>query len=163
MPATVASFKIDFYQYLSADGKLISDDTPELARDFEQLRELYRLMSKIRVFDKKAVALQRTGKMGTYASCLGHEAVHVAMGSAMREEDCLAPMYREYGAQIYRGVKMSEILLYWGGDERGNDFSGPQARFRLVCTYRHPVHARGRRCAGLQAARRKARGGHRGG
>ncbi len=129
MPATAASFKIDYYQFLSPDGRLISEDVPALARDFDQLTELYRLMVATRAFDKKAVALQRTGKLGTYASCLGHEAAHVAIGSAMRKEDCLAPMYREYGAQLYRGVKMSEILLYWGGDERGNDFSGPAHDF----------------------------------
>ncbi len=129
MPATVASFKIDFFQFLAADGKLISDDAPPLATDFEELKSLYRLMVTTRTFDKKAVALQRTGKLGTYASCLGHEAAHIAIGSAMRPEDCFAPMYREYGAQFYRGVKMSEVLLYWGGDERGNDFSGPKHDF----------------------------------
>ena len=129
MPATVASFKIDYYQFLSPDGRLISDDVPPLATDFEELVRLYRLMVATRVFDKKAVALQRTGKLGTYASSLGHEASHVAIGSAMREEDCLAPMYREYGAQFCRGVRMSEVLLYWGGDERGNDFSGPAHDF----------------------------------
>jgi pyruvate dehydrogenase E1 component alpha subunit len=129
MPATVASFKIDFYQFLTADGRLIGDDIPKLARDFDELISLYRVMVATRAFDKKAVALQRTGKLGTYASCLGHEAAHVAIGSAMRHEDCFAPMYREYGAQFCRGVKMSEVLLYWGGDERGNDFSGPQHDF----------------------------------
>jgi len=36
-----------------------------------------------------------------------------------------APSYREYGAQFMRGVKPREVLMYWGGDERGNDFSGP--------------------------------------
>ncbi|NIP17851.1 MAG: pyruvate dehydrogenase (acetyl-transferring) E1 component subunit alpha [Xanthomonadales bacterium] len=129
MPATVASFKIDYYQFLAPDGRLISDDVPPLAKDLDELVKLYRLMVATRVFDKKAVALQRTGKLGTYASCLGHEAAHVAIGSAMREEDCLAPMYREYGAQFCRGVKMSEVLLYWGGDERGSDFSGPAHDF----------------------------------
>ncbi|MFT5138623.1 MAG: 2-oxoisovalerate dehydrogenase E1 component alpha subunit [Lysobacterales bacterium] len=129
MPATVASFKIDYYQFLSPDGRLIGDDVPPLAHDFEELTRLYRQMVMTRIFDKKAVALQRTGKLGTYASCLGHEASHVGVGSAMREEDCLAPMYREYGAQFCRGVKMSEVLLYWGGDERGNDFSGPAHDF----------------------------------
>lgn len=129
MPATVASFKVDFHQFLSPDGKLVGTDLPPLVSDFDQLASLYKLMVKVRTFDKKAVALQRTGKLGTYASCLGHEAVHVAIGSAMREEDCFAPMYREYGAQFYRGVKMSEVLLYWGGDERANDFSGPKHDF----------------------------------
>jgi pyruvate dehydrogenase E1 component alpha subunit len=130
MPATIASFKIDYYQFLSPDGRLISEeDVPDLAADLDELVRLYRVMTATRAFDKKAVALQRTGKLGTYASCLGHEAAHVAIGSAMREEDCFAPMYREYGAQFCRGVRMSEVLLYWGGDERGNDFSGPAHDF----------------------------------
>jgi pyruvate dehydrogenase E1 component alpha subunit len=130
MPATIASFKIDYHQFLAPDGRLISDqDLPALATDFDQLLALYRVMVNTRTFDKKAIALQRTGKLGTYASCLGHEATHVAIGSAMKEEDCFAPMYREYGAQFCRGVRMSEVLLYWGGDERGSDFSGPPHDF----------------------------------
>ena len=124
-----ATFEIEYLQYLDADGKLVRDDLPAFARDIKQLVELYKLMLFVRVFDGKAIALQRTGKLGTYASCLGHEAAHVAIGSAMQEDDVLAPMYREYGAQFYRGVKPREVLLYWGGDERGNDFSGPAHDF----------------------------------
>ncbi len=130
MARTVAAFKVDHYQFLKPDGELVdSQQVPALARDYNRLTELYQLMVLTRAFDKKAVALQRTGKLGTYASSLGHEAAHVAIGAAMRDEDCFAPMYREYGAQFYRGVKMSEVLLYWGGDERGNDFSGPRHDF----------------------------------
>lgn len=130
MAAPIASFKVDFFQFLNEQGQLIDGaQIPALARDLGQLENLYRLMTLTRVFDKKAVALQRTGKLGTYASCLGHEAAHVAVGSAMREEDCFAPMYREYAAQFYRGVRMSDVLTYWGGDERGNDFSGPRHDF----------------------------------
>jgi TPP-dependent pyruvate/acetoin dehydrogenase alpha subunit len=44
----------------------------------------------------------------------------------MQPDDVFAPSYREYGAQFMRGVKPREVLLYWGGDERGNDFSGPR-------------------------------------
>ncbi|NBB93999.1 MAG: pyruvate dehydrogenase (acetyl-transferring) E1 component subunit alpha [Gammaproteobacteria bacterium] len=130
MAHTAAAFKVDYFQFLKPDGKLVEDQqVPALARDFDRLTELYKLMVLTRTFDKKAVALQRTGKLGTYASSLGHEAAHVAIGAAMKEEDCFAPMYREYGAQFYRGVKMSEVLLYWGGDERGSDFSGPKHDF----------------------------------
>ena len=124
-----ATFEIEFLRYLDADGNLVRDDLPAIARDVRQLVELYKLMLYVRVFDAKAVALQRTGKLGTYASCLGHEAAHVAIGSAMQEDDVFAPMYREYGAQFCRGVKPREVLLYWGGDERGNDFSGPAHDF----------------------------------
>jgi len=125
---TIAQFKIAYSQFLDPDGKPVSE-LPEFARDPEQLLRMYRLMTETRVFDTKAINLQRTGKLGTYASSLGHEAAHVGVGAAMREEDCFAPMYREYGAQFWRGVKMSEVLLYWGGDERGNDFSGPAHDF----------------------------------
>ncbi|MEP6940875.1 MAG: pyruvate dehydrogenase (acetyl-transferring) E1 component subunit alpha [Rudaea sp.] len=125
----VASFEIEYLQYLDAAGKLVRDDVPAFARDVRQLVELYKLMTFTRVFDGKAIALQRTGKLGTYASCLGMEAAYVAIGSAMTEDDVFAPFYRDYGAQFYRGVKAREVLMYWGGDERGNNFSGPAHDF----------------------------------
>ena len=123
---TAASFEIEYLQYLGPDGRPVRKDLPDFARDLDQLRELFKTMLFTRVFDTKSVNLQRTGKLGTYASCLGHEAAHIAIGSAMRPEDVFAPMYREYGAQFLRGVKPREVLMYWGGDERGNDFSGPK-------------------------------------
>jgi 2-oxoisovalerate dehydrogenase E1 component alpha subunit len=122
-------FEIDYLQYLDAEGQLQNPDLPEFARDRGQLVGLYREMLKVRCFDAKAVALQRTGKLGTYASCIGHEAAHVGIGSGMHIDDVLAPSYREYGAQFVRGVKPREVLLYWGGDERGSDFSGPAHDF----------------------------------
>ncbi len=47
----------------------------------------------------------------------------------MQFDDVFAPSYREYGAQFVRGVKPRDVLMYWGGDERGNDFSGPAHDF----------------------------------
>lgn len=114
----VASFEVFLTCYLDAEGNALGD-WPAWARDAETLRELYRLMVRTRVFDKKAVALQRTGQLGTYAACLGQEAVGAAIGAAMAPEDILIPAYREYAAQFARGVPMENILLYWGGDERG--------------------------------------------
>ncbi len=123
-----ARFEIPYHQILDPDGQLVGE-LPDFAADPQELVRMYELMDMTRQFDTKAINLQRTGKLGTYASCLGHEAIHVGVGAAMREEDCFAPMYREYGAQFWRGVKMHEVLLYWGGDERGNDFSGPKHDF----------------------------------
>jgi pyruvate dehydrogenase E1 component alpha subunit len=120
-----ATFEIEYLQYLGPDGKLAAE-LPPAFRDAKTLLPLFKQMLYVRTFDTKAIALQRTGKLGTYASCLGHEATHVGIGASMRPEDVFAPSYREYGAQIVRGVKPREILLYWGGDERGNDFSGPK-------------------------------------
>ncbi len=119
---TVAEFEIQHHQFLDPAGKP-TGALPPFAKDTAELVKMYRLMSLVRAFDTKAINLQRTGKLGTYASCLGHEATHVGAGAAMRSDDVLVPVYREYGAQFWRGVKMSNVLLYWGGDERGNDFS----------------------------------------
>ncbi len=125
---TVAEFSIGYRQVLDPDGNLTAP-LPPWARDGDTLPALYRAMTEARVFDAKAVNLQRTGQLGTYPSSLGHEAVHIGVGAAMRPEDVLAPVYREFGTQLWRGVTMREILLYWGGDERGNDFAGPRADF----------------------------------
>jgi len=125
---TIADFEIQYSQFLDPEGNA-SPDIPELARNTDELVDMYRQMTETRVFDTKAVNLQRTGKLGTYASCLGHEATHVGLAAAMHEDDVLAPSYREYGAMFYRGVRMSEVLLYWGGDERGSDFQGPKNDF----------------------------------
>ena len=122
---TAATFDVEYVQFLDPEGKPVSKDLPPIARDAKRLVELYKAMSFVRVFDGKAVNLQRTGKLGTYASCLGHEAAHVAIGATLALDDVFAPMYREYAAQFMRGVKPREVLMYWGGDERGNDFSGP--------------------------------------
>jgi len=125
---TVARFNIEYEQLLDPSG-IATGQLPEFARDSEQLLRMYRLMTLVRVFDAKAVNLQRTGQLGTYASCIGHEATHVGVGAAMHADDVLAPVYREYGTQLWRGVTMKEILMYWGGDERGSDFAGPRHDF----------------------------------
>ena len=125
---TVAEFKIRFRQILDPRGQAAAP-LPAFARDMSEVLRMYRAMSLVRIFDAKAVNLQRTGQLGTYPSCLGHEATHVGVGAAMRPEDVLAPVYREFGTQLWRGVTMTEILLYWGGDERGNDFKVPRGDF----------------------------------
>ena len=123
-----AKFEIEYLQYLDAEGKEVGNDLPAFTKDLDQMVELYKLMVSTRVFDAKSIAMQRTGKLGTYASCLGHEAAHVGIGSAMKPEDVLSVSYREYGAQLYRGVQPREVYMYWGGDERGNDYQNEPAR-----------------------------------
>ena len=105
---TIADFEIQYSQFLDPDGKPTAD-VPALATDSDKLIQMYALMTETRVFDAKAVNLQRTGKLGTYASCLGHEATHVGIAAAMRPDDVLAPSYREIGSMLYRGVTMAEI------------------------------------------------------
>ena len=126
--STVAAFTIEYKQILNSRSDLVAP-LPPFAADIDQVLRMYRAMTCVRVFDAKAVNLQRTGQLGTYPSCLGHEAAHVGVGAAMRPEDVLAPVYREFGTQLWRGVSMVEILLNWGGDERGSNFAGPRGDF----------------------------------
>ncbi len=124
MPATL---NIPFTRLLTADGRP-AGELPAWCEDRPLLVRLYRQMVLTRLFDLKAVALQRTGRIGTYAPTLGQEAIGVAIGTLLRAEDVLVPYYRDTAVQLLRGVRMEEILLYWGGDERGSAYGDPAAR-----------------------------------
>ena len=144
---TVARFEITSTRILDETGRLVGDP-PDSLPDPKSLLPIYRLMVLTRAFDEKAIALQRTGQLGTYASSLGQEAIGAGVGTAMRPEDVLAPTYREQAAQFARGVAMSEILLYWGGDERGSDFEIPRRDFPIcVPIGTQTCHAVGAACA----------------
>ena len=90
-----------------------------IAIDDKAMLDIYHNMALTRAFDKKAVALQRTGKLGTFPACYGQEAIYSSIAIAMHQNDILCPYYRDHGALFYRGVTMSSILKYWGG--YGND------------------------------------------
>jgi 2-oxoisovalerate dehydrogenase E1 component alpha subunit len=140
---TVAEFSIKTTQLLDPQGKVVGP-LPDFARDPKELVALYSAMVMTRTFDSKAIALQRTGRLGTYPSSLGQEAVAVGVASAMQRADVLVPGFRDHGAQLWRGVTMEELFLYWGGDERGNDFAGPRQDFpNCVPVGSHAPHAVG--------------------
>ncbi len=121
--AAVAGPHMDYTQFLDDRGCPVRP-LPPFARDRGEMLAMYRVMVLTRQFDTKAVALQRTGQLGTYASSLGQEAIGAAIGRVMGPRDVLLPAYREYAAMLQRGVTMTHLLLYWGGDERGMAFSG---------------------------------------
>lgn len=136
-------FEIAYSRCLAPDGR-IAGELPSFAKDGGTVVALYKAMVRTRAFDAKAVALQRTGRLGTYASSLGQEAVAVGAASAMQPDDVLLPSFREHGAQLWRGVTPLELLLYWGGDERGSDFQGPRQDFPVsVPVASHAPHAVG--------------------
>src|ERR1043165_5852322 len=145
--SVIARFDVRRRAYLAPDGTP-RGVMPAWADAADALVPLYRAMVLTRVFDLKAVSLQRTGRLGTYAVSLGQEAVAVGIASAMREEDVLLPSYRDNGALLWRGVKMEEILLYWGGDERGNRSSGPPHDFPFCV----PVASQAPHAAGVAYA-----------
>jgi 2-oxoisovalerate dehydrogenase E1 component alpha subunit len=124
----VAKFEVRRRAYIGPDGAALTAP-PDFASDRALLVSLYRGMVQARSFDLKAVSLQRTGRLGTYATSLGQEAVAVGVASAMQHDDVLLPSYRDNAALLWRGVSMADILLFWGGDERGNRGSGPAHDF----------------------------------
>lgn len=139
----VADFSIELTRYLDPDGRPLGP-MPGFATTPADLVPLYRAMVLTRAFDAKAVALQRTGRLGTFAASLGQEAVGVGAASAMAADDVLVPSFRDQAAQLWRGVTPVELLLYWGGDERGSDFAGPRADFPIsVPVASHVPHAAG--------------------
>ena len=139
----VAQFEIPYYQYLN-ESSTPDGELPQFAKDQKQLLHLYRLMVLIRLFDSKAIALQRTGKLGTYPSTRGQEATFVGMGAALAKDDLFVPYYRDFGTLIQRGAKLSDFLLYWGGDERGNSFGPDNQDFPFsVPVGSQPLHAAG--------------------
>lgn len=138
-----ASFEIPYTRFLGPDGT-VAADLPDFADDKAALVALYRAMVLTRSFDEKAVELQRTGRLGTFASSLGQEAVAVGIGSAMTPEDVLLPSFREHGTQLLRGVTLTELFLFWGGDERGANYAGPREDFPVcVPVASHAPHAVG--------------------
>lgn len=78
-------------------------------------------MQLTRSFDKKAVNLQRTGRLGTFPSSLGQEGWFVGLGMALDANDIYCPYYRDQGALFARGADMARMLCYWGGITKGNN------------------------------------------
>lgn len=146
-PVTKTDFAVSPHRILDEGGRATSE-LPSFAGSDAILIEMYRAMILTRIFDEKAVALQRTGRLGTFASSLGQEAVSVGLASAMAPDDVLFPSFREQGAMIWRGVTMTELLLYWGGDERGSNFAEAREDFP-VCI---PVATQFAHAAGMALA-----------
>ncbi|MBT5047729.1 MAG: pyruvate dehydrogenase (acetyl-transferring) E1 component subunit alpha [Rhodospirillaceae bacterium] len=139
----VAQFQIRYRRFLDPNGQLL-DPSPPLANDSETLKTLYRAMALARAFDKKAIALQRTGELRTYPSCQGQEAIAVGLASAMKDDDVLLPTYREQGAQLWRGISLTELMLYWAGDERGSNYANQPRDFPVsVPIASHTIQAVG--------------------
>jgi pyruvate dehydrogenase E1 component alpha subunit len=107
----------------------VSDEAVKEIPDGE-IERMYRLMVHARLWNAKALSLQRQGRMGTMASIRGQEASNVGMGSALGPEDWFLPSFRETGTQIALGLNPKDIYSYWGGDERG---SKTRARVLPVC------------------------------
>lgn len=99
-------------ELVSIEGDLVAD-VPWLTQELAVT--MYTDMVRTRIFDQRAIAAQRQGRIGTYAPLEGHEAVQVGSAHALRGQDFVYPGYREHGVQIVRGVPLETMLSYWRG------------------------------------------------
>src|SRR3989344_7270856 len=117
MLKTLKKFEVKKLEVLAKGGNVDKKLMPKLNK--KDIKKLYEFMILTRVFDKKALSLQRQGRLGTYASMEGQEAAIIGSSFALKKEDWLFPCFRENGALILRGLPMENLFMYWAGDERG--------------------------------------------
>ena len=97
---------------IDAEGDLVGDD-PGL--DPELYQQMYRRMVLARSLDRRMLALQRQGRLGTYAMLEGQEAVQIGSALALKPDDFVFPSYREHAVEVTRGLPIEVLLAYWKG------------------------------------------------
>jgi TPP-dependent pyruvate/acetoin dehydrogenase alpha subunit len=87
----------------------LSLDALDLTRD--AAIGLYRFMLLTRETDSRVRTMYLQGQVtGGVYSQLGHEAISVGSAAALRPDDILAPMHRDLGAHLVRGMDLRKIL-----------------------------------------------------
>ena len=134
---------MEITRILDPDGTL-SGKLPD-GLDDEQLRGVMRLMLVGRSLDHKAIALQRRGKLGTYAPLSGQEAASVGSSFAMDTRvDHLVPQYREQLAMLHWGLRLGTYLLQRYGHPKGAELPDHGRLYpQQVALAAHAPHAVG--------------------
>lgn len=104
--------RFETLRIIDAQGDLVGED-PGLSPELYQ--KMYRNMVLARELDRRMLALQRQGRIGTYAMLEGQEAVQIGSALALRASDFVFPSYREHGMQIARGLPLEVLIAYWKG------------------------------------------------
>ncbi|PQD95662.1 pyruvate dehydrogenase (acetyl-transferring) E1 component subunit alpha [Pradoshia eiseniae] len=112
------TIEFPIYQMMNENGQLVREGDKERLTD-ELVREFYYHMVRIRTFDRKAISLQRQGRLGTYAPFEGQEAAQAGSALALGNEDWVFPTYRDHGATLTFGANMARTFLYWNGRVEG--------------------------------------------
>ena len=113
----------ELVQLLTPEGERVPNDHYDaLVADItaDDLRGFYRDMTLARRVDSEAVALQRQGELGLWASLLGQEAAQVGSARALRPQDHAFPTYREHAVALCRGVDPAQLLGLFRGVDQGS-------------------------------------------
>ena len=99
---------ISKHSILNPDGTLVKGAKPKVGDQL--LLDMLRWMLMSRIYDERAIALQRQGKYGVFSPALGQEASVV--GSAMALDparDWIVPQYRELMAVVRHGYPLERL------------------------------------------------------
>lgn len=113
---------IEQLQILNEHGVVDESLDPNLPE--AELRKIYRAMVLTRKLDIRMLNMQRQGEMGTFAPGFGQEATQIGQIYPLEARDWFAPSYRSFGAQIWRGWPIEQLLLLWAGFFEG--FAPPE-------------------------------------
>jgi len=103
------------YSLISPDGS-VGDRLP---LTLEQMKGLYADMIEARAYDRKSIAMQRQGRLATYASFEGQEAAQIGAAAALESDDWVAGTYRDAALMWRAGYPWKLLVAGRTGDERG--------------------------------------------
>ena len=109
----------DMVQLLTPEGQRVEHPDYPLEITDEQIAALYRDLVLVRRIDSEAIALQRQGELGLWASLLGQEGAQIGAGRALRPQDMAFPTYREHGVAWCREVDPLVLLGLFRGTNLG--------------------------------------------
>ncbi|WP_257350620.1 pyruvate dehydrogenase (acetyl-transferring) E1 component subunit alpha [Pseudalkalibacillus decolorationis] len=111
--------EFETFQILNEEGKIINEDAmPDLSD--EQLQELMERMVYTRIWDQRAISLNRQGRLGFYAPVAGQEASMLGSQYALDKEDFILPGYRDVPQIVYHGLPLYQAFLFSRGHFQGN-------------------------------------------
>ena len=125
---------------LNPDGSVES----RLPVTLDEMKGLYADMVEARVFDTKSIAMQRQGRLATYAPFRGQEAAQIGAAAALRDEDWVAATYRDAALNWRAGYPWELLILGRTGDERGGQVpEGLNVLPPSITVGGHMIHAVG--------------------
>jgi 2-oxoisovalerate dehydrogenase E1 component alpha subunit len=109
----------ELVQLLTPEGERVENPSYPLD-DSADIKEMYRDMVLVRRVDTEAIALQRQGELGLWASLLGQEAAQIGSARALSPRDMAFPSYREHGVAWCRGLDPLRLLALFRGVDNGS-------------------------------------------
>jgi pyruvate dehydrogenase E1 component alpha subunit len=109
----------ELIQLLTPEGERVEHPDYPLDLSADEIKALFRDLVLVRRIDTEAIALQRQGELGIWASLLGQEAAQIGSGRALGPKDMAFPTYREHGVAWCRGLDPAKLLELFRGVSHG--------------------------------------------